>query len=129
MVVKQELREKTKLVVYQSIYVHIPTYDCELRVMTDRAKSQVPAVKLRFFYWAAGLNLPEGVRHSGIWWDLRIELLVMRSQLSRFRHRIQTPPEGTPKQAAPGTFHWVTPAGGWGMCRNPLEGGVCLILF
>ncbi|KAK3530762.1 hypothetical protein QTP70_000798 [Hemibagrus guttatus] len=54
-VVKKELSQKAKLLIYQSIYVPTLTYDPEL--MTERIRSQIQAAEMSFLHRVAGCSL------------------------------------------------------------------------
>ena len=78
------------------VYVPVLTYGHELWVVTERMRSRVQAVEMRYLRRVAGLTLRDGVR-STIREDLKVDsllLLVERSQLRWFGHLIRMPPGG-----------------------------------
>ncbi|MDF4981257.1 hypothetical protein P3565_23090, partial [Vibrio parahaemolyticus] len=84
-VVKTELSQKAKLLIYQSIYVPTLTYGHKPWVVTERTRSQVQAAKMSFLRRMAGLSLRDRGRSSDIQRELRVQLLhVERSQLRWF---------------------------------------------
>lgn len=83
---------KAKLSIYQSIDV---TCGHELWVVTKRMRLWIQAAKITFLLGVAGLSLRDKVRSSGIWRELRVELLLLRierSQLRWFGYLIKMPP-------------------------------------
>ncbi|KAK3510413.1 hypothetical protein QTP70_005909 [Hemibagrus guttatus] len=63
-VVKKELSQKAKLLIYQSIYVPTLTYGHELWVMTERIRSRIQAAEMSFLCRVAGRSLRDRVRSS-----------------------------------------------------------------
>ena len=95
-VVKRELSRKTKLSIYQSIYVPALTYGHELWVMTERTRSRVRAAKMSFL---AGLSLRDRVRSLVIREELGVDPLLLRverSQMRWLRHLVRMPPGRLP---------------------------------
>ena len=84
-VVKRELRQKTKLSIYRSIYIPTPTYGHELRGVTKRMRSQIQATKLSLLCREAELCLRDRVRSLDIWERLRVEPLLLRVERSHLR--------------------------------------------
>ncbi|KAK0136262.1 hypothetical protein N1851_027842 [Merluccius polli] len=76
-VVKRELSQKTKLSIYQSIYVPALTYGHELLVMTERTRSRVQAAEMSFLRRVAGLSLRDRVRSSVIQEELGVDPLLL----------------------------------------------------
>ncbi|XP_061537112.1 uncharacterized protein LOC133404806 [Phycodurus eques] len=94
-VVKKELGRKAKLSIYRSISVPPLTGGHELRVVTQRTRSRIPAAEMSFLRRVSGLSLRDPVRSSVIREDLRVEPLLLRierSQMRRLGHLIRTPP-------------------------------------
>ncbi|GAA6111505.1 uncharacterized protein LOC111191400, partial [Tachysurus ichikawai] len=93
-VVKRKLSCKTKLSIYQSIYVPTLTYGHELWVMTERTRSRIQAAEMSFLHRVAGRSLRDKVRSSVTREELRVEPLLLhikRSQLRWLGHLFRIP--------------------------------------
>ena len=66
-VVKRELSQEAKLLIYRSIYDPTLTYGLELWAMTKRIRSCIQVAKMSFLGRVVGLSLRDRVRSSGIW--------------------------------------------------------------
>ncbi|KAF7648618.1 hypothetical protein LDENG_00154150 [Lucifuga dentata] len=100
-VVKRELSQKARLSIYQSVYVPILICGHKLWVVTERIRSQIQVVEIRFLHRVPGLTLRDRVRNSDIQEGLGVELLLLhieRSQLRWFRHLIRMPPARLPRE-------------------------------
>ncbi|KAK3515996.1 hypothetical protein QTP70_000711 [Hemibagrus guttatus] len=98
-VVKKELSRKTKLSIYQSIYVPTFTYGHELWVMTERVRSQIEAAEMSFLRRVAGHSLRDRVRSSVTREELGVEPLLLhieKGQLRWLRHLFRMPPGRLP---------------------------------
>ncbi|KAK3546555.1 hypothetical protein QTP70_027318, partial [Hemibagrus guttatus] len=98
-VVKKELRRKTKLSIYQSIYVPTLTYGHELWVMTERVRSRIQAAEMSFLRRVAGRSLRDRVRSSVIREELGVAPLLLhieRGQLRWLGHLFRMPPGRLP---------------------------------
>ncbi|KAK3571151.1 hypothetical protein QTP86_003367 [Hemibagrus guttatus] len=94
-VVKKELSQKSKLSIYQSIYVPTLTYGHELWVMTERVRSRIQAAEMSFLCRVAGCSLRDRVRSSVTREELRVEPLLLhieRGQLRWLGHLFRMPP-------------------------------------
>ncbi|KAK0145331.1 putative uncharacterized transposon-derived protein F52C9.6 [Merluccius polli] len=98
-VVKRELSRKSKLSIYQSIFVPALTYGHELWVVTERTRSQVQAAEMSFLRRVTGLSLRDRVRSSVIREELGVDpplLRVERSQMRWLGHLFRMPPGRLP---------------------------------
>ncbi|KAK3544065.1 hypothetical protein QTP86_000871 [Hemibagrus guttatus] len=98
-VVKKELSQKAKLLIYQSIYAPTLTYGHELWVMTERVRSRIQAAEMSFLRRVAGRSLRDRVRSSVTREELGVELLLLhieRGQLGWLGHLFRMPPGRLP---------------------------------
>ncbi|KAK3518681.1 hypothetical protein QTP70_007172 [Hemibagrus guttatus] len=94
-VVKKELSRKTKLSIYQSIYVPTLTYGHELWVMTKKIRSRIQPAEMSFLRRVAGCSLRNKVRSSVTREELGVEPLLLhieRGQLKWLGHLFRMPP-------------------------------------
>ena len=84
-VIKQELLEKAKLLVFKAVFVPILTCSFEFWVMTERVRSQVQASKMRFLRRIEEVTLFNNVRSAEIRKSLNIEPLLLRIERSQLR--------------------------------------------
>ncbi|KAK3518826.1 hypothetical protein QTP70_014865 [Hemibagrus guttatus] len=92
-VVKKELSQKAKLLIYQSIYVPTLTYGHELWVMTERVRSPIQAAEMSFLHRVAGRSLRDRVRSSVTQEELGVEPLLLHIERGQLRWLGQDPPE------------------------------------
>ncbi|KAK3526897.1 hypothetical protein QTP86_003592 [Hemibagrus guttatus] len=93
-VVKNELSQKAKLSIYQSIYVPTLTYGYELWVMTKRIRSRIQVAQMSFLHRVAGRFLRDRARSSVSREKLRVEPLLLhieRGQLRWLGHLFHMP--------------------------------------
>ncbi len=98
-VVKNELSQKAKLLMYRSIYVPTLTYGHELWVMTERTRSRIQVAEMSFLRRVAGHTLRDRVRSSVTWEELGVEPLLLhieRNQLRWLRHLFRMSPGRLP---------------------------------
>uniref|UniRef100_A0A8C6NIQ5 Reverse transcriptase domain-containing protein n=1 Tax=Nothobranchius furzeri TaxID=105023 RepID=A0A8C6NIQ5_NOTFU len=84
-VVKRELSQKAKLLIYRSIFVPTLTYGHELWVVTERTRSQIQAAEMSFLRRVAGLSLRDRVRSSVIQEGLGVDPLLLHIERSQLR--------------------------------------------
>ncbi|MDF4405451.1 reverse transcriptase domain-containing protein, partial [Vibrio parahaemolyticus] len=84
-VVKRELSQKARLLIYRLIYVPTLTYGHELWVVTERMRSQIQASEMSFLCGVSGLSLRDRVRSSDIQRELGVELLLLSVERSQLR--------------------------------------------
>ncbi|KAK0147518.1 hypothetical protein N1851_012990 [Merluccius polli] len=65
-VVKRELSQKAKLLIYQAIYIPTLTYGHQLWVVTERTRSGIQAAEMSFLHRVAGLSVRDMVKSSDI---------------------------------------------------------------
>ncbi len=75
--VKKELSQKAKLLIYQFIYVPTLTYGHELRAVIIRMRTPVKVDGMSFLHRVACLSLRGRVRRLGMWRELRVETLLL----------------------------------------------------
>ena len=68
--VKKELNQKAKLLIYWSIFVPTLTYGYKIWIETERTRSQIQVAEIGFLWKVAGLSLRDRVRSLGIWKEL-----------------------------------------------------------
>ncbi|KAK3522195.1 hypothetical protein QTP70_027689 [Hemibagrus guttatus] len=98
-VVKKELSQKAKLLIYQSIYVPTLTYGHKLWVMTERVRSRIQVAEMSFLRRVVGRSLRDSVRSSVTWEELGVEPLLLhieRGQLRWLGHLFRMPPGRLP---------------------------------
>ncbi|KAK3506157.1 hypothetical protein QTP70_018390, partial [Hemibagrus guttatus] len=98
-VVKKELSQKVKLLIYQSIYAPTLTYGHELWVMTERVRSRIQAAEISFLRRVAGHSLRDRVRSYVTREELGVEPLLLhieRGQLRWLGHLFRMPPGHLP---------------------------------
>ncbi len=76
-VVKRELSQKAKLLIYQSIYVPTLTYGHEFWVMTERMRLRIQAAEMSFLCRVVGLSLRDRDRSSDTGRELGVEPLLL----------------------------------------------------
>jgi len=84
-VVKKELSQKAKLLIYRSIYVPTLTYGHKLWVVTERTRLWIQAAEMGFLRKVSGLSLRDRVRSSVIQEGLGVEPLLLRIKRSQMR--------------------------------------------
>ncbi len=75
--VKRELSQKAKLLIYQSIFVPTLTYGHEFWVMTERMRLQIQAGEMSFLCRVVGLSLRDRDRSSDTGRELGVEPLLL----------------------------------------------------
>ena len=84
-VVKRELNQKAKLLIYRSIFVPTLTYGHKLWVVTKRTRLRVQAAEMSFLCRVAGQSFRDSVRSSAIQEKLRVDLPLLRTKRSQMR--------------------------------------------
>ena len=77
---KTELGVKTKLAVFNSVFVPTLTYGHEIWVMTERIRSRIQAAEMRFLRAVVGVTRRDRVRNTAVREELNVEQLLLRTE-------------------------------------------------
>ena len=89
---KREVSTSTKMVVYNTVFKPILTYGSESWVLTQRQKSKIQAVEMKFLRGVRGVTKRDKMRNDRIREDLKIEPImksIERQQLKWFGHVVR----------------------------------------
>ena len=97
---KKEVTKKTKLAVYKSTFVPTLTYGCESWTLTEKSKSKLQAMEMRFLRKADNKTRRDRIRNTSIRKSLNVNPLlhtIQNQQLRWFGHLQRMPIERIPK--------------------------------